>query len=113
MIRAEFSVSEQGIRGFTLSGHAGLAPAGSDVLCAAVSAMALLVANTLKEVFGARFDLTEEEDTGFLSLSLTEVPVGKEEAVRGVLRGFLLQLTDLREQYPANLSITTTEMKGR
>ena len=39
MIRAEFSVTEQSIRAFTIEGHAGLADRGNDVLCAAVSAM--------------------------------------------------------------------------
>ena len=110
MIRAEFSVSEQSVRGFRISGHARLAPAGSDVLCAAVSAMALLTLNTLKEVFGAQFDMKERE--GFLSMTLTGVPEGKKKAVDGVLLGLLLQLTDLRDQYPDNLSVTTKEMKG-
>ena len=110
MIRAEFSVSNECIRGFTIAGHAGLAPSGSDVLCAAVSAMALLTVNTVGEVFGARFDLTEKD--GFLSLVLTEVPAEKKEAVNGVLRGLLLQLKDLREQYPDRLSVHTIEKKG-
>ncbi len=110
MIRAEFSVTEQSIRAFTIEGHAGLADKGNDVLCAAVSAMALLTVNTLKEVFGARFDLTDRD--GFLSFVLTGFPDGQGEAVNGVLRGLLLQLTDLRDQYPDHLSVTTKQ-KGR
>ena len=106
MIRADFSGSEQKITGFTLSGHAGLAPAGSDILCAAVSAMALLTVNTLQEVFGAEFDLAQRKEDGFLSLKMTRIPDGKEEAVYGVLQGLLLQLKDLREQYPDSLSVT-------
>ena len=113
MIRAEFSVSEQSVTGFTLKGHAGLASSGSDVLCAAVSAMALLTVNLLKEIFGARFDLTENEEKGFLSLQLSEVPAGNKNAVKGVLQGFMLQLTDLRDQYHDNLSVTIKERNGR
>ncbi len=112
MIRAEFSVSEKGIEAFTFSGHAGLAPAGEDVLCAAVSAMALLTVNTLQEVFGVRFDLVQREEDGFLSLTIREVPSGKESAAYGVLQVLLLQMKDLREQYPDRLSVKIYERKG-
>ncbi|MBQ3865338.1 MAG: ribosomal-processing cysteine protease Prp [Clostridia bacterium] len=112
MIRAEFSVSEKGVEAFVIHGHAGLAPAGEDVLCASVSAMALLVMNTLKEVFRAEFRLAQREEDGYLALTLTGVPAGREEAVYGVLRGLMLQLEDLREQYPGHLSVKIDERKG-
>ena len=110
MIRAEFSVSEQKVRGFTISGHAGLAPSGSDVLCAAVSAMALLTVNTLREVFGVRFDLIERD--GFLSLTLSDVPKDSRKSADGVLRGLMLQLQDLCLQYPERISVHIIDKEG-
>ena len=112
MIRADFSVSEKGVEAFVIHGHAGLAPAGEDVLCASVSAMALLVMNTLQEVFHAGFRLVQREEDGYLALTLTGIPAGREDAVYGLLRGLMLQLEDLREQYPENLSVTINERKG-
>ena len=49
MIGADFVIRDNKIRSFSTEGHAGLADAGQDVLCAAVSAMTQLCVNTVTE----------------------------------------------------------------
>lgn len=51
MIHAAFFVKNGRQAGFTVSGHSGLADPGADILCAAVSAMTMLVVNTLQGGF--------------------------------------------------------------
>ena len=106
MITARFSRENGHITAFSISGHSGLAEAGSDILCAAVSSMSTLVANTLTEVFGAEADIKADERIPLFSLSLKSLNPENEDAIFGVLRGFYLQLEDLSRQYPDNLKIT-------
>ncbi len=47
MIRAEFYKSQGLLKGFEISGHAGYAEKGSDVVCAAVSSAVQLTVNML------------------------------------------------------------------
>ena len=95
MIRAVFKKE-----GFTLSGHAGYAEAGSDIVCAAVSAMANLVCNAA-EAFGARAEIHAEEEGGRLSYRLT---AGCEEAEK-LLAVFREELRELENQYPKNIRV--------
>ncbi len=106
MITARFSRKNENITAFKISGHSGLSESGSDILCAAVSSMSTLVANTLTEVFGVSVDISADENIPVFSLSLKSLKPESEAAAYGILRGFYLQLQDLMLQYPDNLKIT-------
>ena len=96
MISADFFVRDDGVlTGFSLSGHSGYAEEGRDVVCAAVSAMAYLTANTITEVIGASAEI--ETDNALLSLKLNG---GEEEKCEIPLKGFYLQMKELVKQYP-------------
>ncbi len=97
MIRAEFV---KGMTGFTLSGHAGFAESGADIVCAAVSAMANLVCNAA-EAFGARAEVREDEAGATLSYRLT----GRCAEAEMLLRAFCAELRSLEEQYPENIRV--------
>lgn len=95
MIRAVFEKE-----GFALSGHAGYAEAGMDIVCAAVSAMANLVCNAA-EAFGAVAEIHAEEEGARLSYRLTE---GCEEAEK-LLAVFREELRELENQYPKHIRV--------
>ncbi len=81
--------------GFTVSGHctANSRDENGKLLCAAVSSAVYMAANTLTEVVGSSCDITEED--GHLSLM-----VKKEcDGTQTVLRGLLIHLQQLAEQY--------------
>ena len=105
MIRTEFVIQNNKILAFSVKGHAGLAPAPHDILCASVSAMTQLVINTVTEVFSAEMDVEIREEEPLIRATLLSVPSGKEESVDGVLQGFMLQLHELRKVYPSHLSV--------
>ncbi|MBQ4037401.1 MAG: ribosomal-processing cysteine protease Prp [Clostridia bacterium] len=106
MIRADFVIRDNKIRSFSTRGHAGLADAGQDVLCAAVSAMTQLCVNTVTDVFGARCRVLVEEENAHISMTVESVEPSRADAVEGVLRGYLIQLRELAKQYPAHLTVT-------
>ena len=57
MTRCEFFTEDERITGFTVSGHSGYAEAGSDIVCAAVSALTQGAVIGLKEVIGLEIAL--------------------------------------------------------
>ena len=107
MICSEFVIRDNKVHAFSVEGHSGLAEAGSDVLCASVSAMAMLVINTLSEVFAATLALKVDEAKPLISCELKSVSDESACGAEGILYGFYLQLRDLAEVYPENLSIRT------
>ena len=60
------------IRGFLSAGHAGYAESGSDIVCAAVSALLVNCANAIEEVARVSPAVRENEEAGFLSLRLPD-----------------------------------------
>ena len=101
MIVAAFSVRGPDAR-FTVRGHAGYAPHGEDIVCAAASSAGYLVANTATEIFGVKAEITEED--GVLSFSET----GNAEAAK-LVRGLMLHFSELSQQYPQFVKVITED----
>ncbi len=105
MIRAEFFARNQSFCGFSVSGHAGAAPAGSDIVCAAVSSAVYLTANAITEVLKVKAKVQVQQD-GFLSLS---VPEEDQESCHLFFQALWLHLSQLSQQYPKSLKVIKTE----
>ena len=54
MTKCEFFTQDDRINGFSVSGHSGYAEAGSDIVCAAISAVVTMAEATINEVCGAK-----------------------------------------------------------
>ena len=91
--------------GFSVKGHAGKMLELGDPLCAAVSAMTMLVCNTLTEVFGVKLAVEAREDKGTFTARIISVADENFEAMCGILEGFSLQIADLSAQNPANIRL--------
>ena len=109
MIKAVFYKTDKEFTGFTLSGHAMFELDGPDVVCAAVSGMTNLVINTIREVFKADLAVKVDGDEAVIDAHLDNVSMSAEYAVSGVIEGFMLQLSDLQEQYPDNLEVVVQQ----
>ena len=64
MITVTFCVRDERLTGFQITGHSGYGEQGTDIVCAAVSSAAILVANTATEVLHLNADVKEKD--GFL-----------------------------------------------
>ncbi|CAA7599423.1 Cysteine peptidase C108, N-terminal of ribosomal L27 [Acididesulfobacillus acetoxydans] len=89
--------SEGFIHGFELSGHAGFADPGQDVVCAGVSALSIAAVNGLEHFLSVPPQV--REGTGFLACSLG--PLGGEEFSRAqwILETLRLGLEGIRAAY--------------
>lgn len=103
MICVTFSERNGTLYGFSVQGHADAAPAGQDIVCAAVSSAAYMVANTLTEI--CRCGAVAEARDGFM-----QVTVQDGVASRDILAGLRLHLTQLQLQYPTRIAIEITEV---
>ena len=105
MIQAEFLTDSKGLKGFRLSGHAGYADAGEDIVCAAVTSAVQLTANTLTEVFGVAAELKVMENVIACTL-----PSNAEPAARKLLEGLKLHLEILSEDYEGTIKLKLSEV---
>lgn len=84
------------ITGFELSGHAGWAEEGSDIVCAAVSALAINTVNSIEKFTEDAYVCEEpDEENGFLSFSI-ENP---SENASLILNSLELGLQSVAESY--------------
>ena len=98
MTRCEFFMEEDRITGFSISGHSGYAEAGSDIVCAAISAVVTMAEATINDVCGAKAKVRVKEEDARITLTLPAA-CDEEESVQAVLAGLMLYLISLRDDY--------------
>ena len=99
MIRVKFSIGNNRLHGFEISGHSMFAPEGQDIVCAAVSSAALMAANTITEIL--EVSAKAEAESGSMIFNLSET----NDKTEAILRGLELHLTELSKQYPLNIKV--------
>lgn len=105
MIEAAFQCADCRITGFTVSGHAGYANSGKDIVCAAVSSAVQLTANGITEILHFPAEVAAEGDCVRLQ-TMGELPKG----VQAMLDAFALHLKLLAEDYPKFIRIRYLEV---
>ena len=97
--------------GFRVTGHTGYGEEGDDVLCAALSAMTMLLINSINVVFAGELDYTVDEGaTEIMVQSKSALPEFEEDerkryAISGVFMSYYIQLNDLMEEYNMYLQV--------
>ena len=104
MTRCEFFTADDRITGFTISGHSGYAEAGSDIVCAAISATVTMAEATINEVCGAKAKVRVKDDDARITLTLP-ASCDEEDTVQAVLAGMMLTLMSLRDDYPDYIEV--------
>ena len=104
MTRCEFFTEDDRITGFSISGHSGYAEAGSDIVCAAISAIVTMAEATINEVCGAKAKVRVKDEQARITLTLP-ASCDEEDAVQAVLSGMMLTLLSLREDYPDYIEV--------
>jgi uncharacterized protein YsxB (DUF464 family) len=104
MTRCEFFTEEDRITGFSISGHSGYAEAGSDIVCAAISAVVTMAEATINDVCGAKAKVRVKDEDTRITLTLP-ASCDEEESVQAVLAGMMLTLIGLRDDYPDYIEV--------
>ncbi len=101
MIQASFTRAAQGFTAFEVTGHAGFAPAGEDIVCASVTSAVQLTANGITEILGVPATVLVEENK--VSLTLPPFP---QEGAREFLQALYLHFTLLEQEYPQHITVS-------
>ena len=101
--------------GFEEQGHTGFGEAGDDILCAALSAMTMLIINSIEISYAA--DVQYEVDDGATRICVKcmealpdySTDEKKQFAISGLFQGYFFQLNDLTEEYYDFLEVEEVE----
>ena len=102
--------------GFEEQGHSGYAEAGDDVLCAALSAMTMLIINTIEVAYASDVDYDVNEGaTRIVVRSKAALPEFEEDerkryAVSGLFLSYYYQLNDMIEEYYDYLKVDVKDI---
>ena len=96
---------------FTVEGHTGLAEAGEDILCAAVTSAVRLTECAVNDILGLEAAVKVREKDASITLKL---PGGlgqtNESTCQTLLTAMMVYFTDLREEYPDNIIVYDMEV---
>ena len=101
--------------GFEEQGHTGYADAGEDILCSALSAMTMLIINTIEVSYASDVDYEiDDDDTRIVVTSRAALPEFEEDerkryAISGLFMSYFYQLNDLVEEYYDYLEVDVIE----
>ena len=115
MTRITFFKRDGVYYGFKETGHSGYADAGEDIVCSAISAMTMLIVNTVEVAYATDVEYTIDEDSTDVTVKIPAALDTSEEntlvryAVSGLLQGDFIQLMDMLEDYYDYLSVEETD----
>ena len=88
--------AENLVTGFRLSGHADYSEYGSDIVCAAVSALVINTINSIENFTSDRFTLDQDEKKGFIEFQVIS-PLSNNSNL--LLSSLVLGLSGIVEEY--------------
>lgn len=100
MVTARFEKEENQYCAFEISGHAGYADKGSDIVCAAVTSSVQLAVNTMMDIVGQKADIKVEENHIVFRLDSQQ-----DRCSDYLMRGLYQHLAGLSEEYPENVEV--------
>ena len=101
--------------GFEEQGHTGFAESGDDILCSALSAMTMLIINTIEVSYASTVEYTIDEKTTDIrliaksALPKYESDERRQFAISGLIQAYFFQLMDLVEEYYDYLDVKEIE----
>ena len=102
--------------GFEEQGHTGYGDAGDDVLCAALSAMTMLIINTIEVTYASDVDYSVNEGATHImvrskaALPEFESDERKRYAVSGLFLSYFYQINDMIEEYYDYLDVEVKDV---
>ena len=111
MTKVVFYRSGGSVGGFEETGHTGYGDAGDEILCAALSAMTMLIVNTVEIAYASNVDYDINEGATKIKVSSKaalpefEDDERKRYAVSGLFMAYYYQLNDLTLEYGDFLNV--------
>ncbi len=107
-----FSRADGRLAGFEAGGHSGYARSGSDIVCAAVSALTQAAVGGIECVVKAPAEVTQDGESGYLKLVISDTAT--EEQLRDsqiLLNTLKMALKTISDDYPNNVRVILRERR--
>jgi uncharacterized protein len=111
MIHVEINrQSDNRITSFSYSGHAHYAPSGEDIVCAAISAVAIGTINAVHALLDVELSVETDQPAGLLSCKVPDIKDREiDEKVQLLLESMVVSVQSIAEQYT---EYVTLNIKG-
>jgi uncharacterized protein YsxB (DUF464 family) len=108
MLKIEIIQVSNTILGYHITGHANYAPYGKDIVCAAVSVLAISTKNALKDIINV--DVEVQEQPGDMLVQLNNVDTyNTYKETQVILKSFVNAVINLAHDYPNNIEVINTK----
>ena len=108
MICITFERTPEGrYKALTVLGHADSVEEGADLVCCSVSVLTINLVNSLKALTSDAFSLTEDEETGMISIVFEDFPSREADLL---MRSYDLGVHSIADEYAAWLDVRTKEV---
>jgi len=113
MIRAAFFREGDRLVGFECQGHSGYAESGSDIVCAAVSALLIGTSNAVEGLVGVKPHVIQRDHAGYLKVTIPG-PLTPDQArdCQLLIEAARLNIEDISKQYPDNVRVITKDRRS-
>ena len=106
MTKVEFFTQDDRITGFCCSGHSGYGEAGTDIVCAAVSAAVNLTECTVNDVLGLEASVKVRQKDASITLKLpANLGQTHESTCQTLLAALMVHFVQLAEEYPDHITV--------
>ena len=106
MTTVSFRMQGSRVTGFTAKGHSGAAPAGEDLVCAAVTSAVRLCECAINDVLGLEASVKVRKQDASVTLTLPDALGPTNEATcQALLTALMVYFSRLHEEYPDNISV--------
>jgi uncharacterized protein YsxB (DUF464 family) len=102
MVKVTINKNEDIIEEITIAGHAGYAAKGEDIVCAAVSSIAITSVNDINALDDS---VNYVENDGYLKITVKK----DTEINQKILNNMVVTLQELESQYPKNILVRNEE----
>lgn len=102
MVKVTINKNEGIIEEITIAGHAGYAAKGEDIVCAAVSSIAITSVNDINALDDS---VDYVENDGYLKITVKK----DTEINQKILNNMVVTLQELESQYPKNILVRNEE----
>ncbi len=110
MIRARIYRKNQKICGFEVSGHAGYAKTGEDIVCSAVTVLCLNTVNAVERFTDLPFQAESDEKQGGYLKILFPLAGMESHDVQLLLETMVMGLSDIASEYKRYLTLIDEEV---
>lgn len=112
MIKVILKTKDKNIVGFQVSGHAGYAEYGKDIVCSAVSVLSINAINTLEEILKLKEEIKYYLEDNFIDLDLVtdKLDDKKMHDTQLTLKSFEMGITSVLKEYQESVELYYKEV---